>query len=76
VSEPRLDPSDAQVTRHAMGQLAESMAIIRDTLTANGFQGRLLDDMVMAWWTMSINQTSLPDLGELFKGLIDPGGDE
>lgn len=52
------------------------MAIIRDALLDAGFTGKLMEEMVMAWWVMSINQTSMPDLGELFKGLIDPGGDE
>ena len=66
----RLDPGDAQVSRHTFGQLAEQTAICRDELVKSGFTGALLDKMVLAWWSTNIATAFAPDFGKLIEGML------
>ena len=76
VSESRLDPSDAQISRHAMGQLAEQAKIMRLCLIEQGFVGTQLDSLLLTWWEVTLRQVLQPDLQALFSQLTDPGQDD
>ena len=70
MTEMRLDPSDFQVQRHAIGQMAEIAGILRDELDRVGFEIGLRDDLVLEWWKLLVGsslQPKVPDLAEIVK---------
>lgn len=71
MSESRLDPSDAQISRHAMGQLAEMAGLMRQCLIEQAFLGNQLDRLLEIWWEITIKQSFAPDLAGLMNQLID-----
>lgn len=71
MTESRLDPSDAQVSRHAMGQLAEQASIMRMALIEQGFVGAQLDGLLIEWWKANITAALQPDLIGDMKKLMD-----
>lgn len=71
MSESRLDPSDAQISRHAMGQLAEQASIMRLALIEQGFVGAQLDELLLEWWKATLTSALAPDLIGDMKKLFD-----
>jgi hypothetical protein len=69
VSESRLDPSDAQISRHAMGQLAEQAGIMRQCLIEQAFIGGQLERLLEIWWEVTLRQVSQNDLNEFMKAM-------
>lgn len=67
----RLPLDDAQVARHAMGQMAEQTAILEAALRAAGFTDRLREEMILAWWKALIGSTLTPNLGEIIQAMLD-----
>lgn len=72
----RLDPSDAQVQRHSMGQMADAVAILKSELERVGLEGKLRDQLVVDWWRTLISSAMQPDYAEILKSLKFPTDEE
>jgi len=76
VSEPRLDPSDAQISRHTMGQLAELAGLMRQCLIEQAFIGNQLDRLLEIWWEVTIKQSFATDLAAIMNDFLQSKDDE
>ena len=77
MSEPRLDRSDAQIARHASGQLAELAGVMRQCLIEQAFLGVQLDRMLEIWWEVTIKNSFAPDLAGIMNDFLQSQkGDE
>lgn len=70
MSESRLDPSDAQISRHAMGQLAELAGVMRQCLIEQAFIGHQLDRLLEIWWEVTIKNSFAPDLASIMNDFL------
>lgn len=66
----RLDPSDAQVQRHAMGQLAEAAFIMAEELKRVGLNDQTSEQLLVEWWKVLIASAMQPNFAEILQGLI------
>lgn len=69
MSDSRLDPSDAQISRHAMGQIAEQAAIMRQCLVEQAFIGQQLEQLLAIWWEVTLKHAMEPNMSQLMDSL-------
>ena len=69
MTESRLDPSDAQISRHAMGQLAEQAGIMRQCLIEQAFIGQQLEQLLAIWWEVTLKQVSHNEMANLMTAM-------
>lgn len=72
----RLPLDDAQIARHAMGQMAEQASILEAALKEVGFSDYLREEMVLIWWRTLISSALTPNLGEIIQTMLEQGGEE
>jgi hypothetical protein len=66
----RLPLDDQQLSRHAMGQLAEQTKIMHEELNRVGFSGSMADEMVKAWWSALMAQSVQPDFSSILSTFL------
>jgi hypothetical protein len=69
MSEMRMPLDDQQVSRHAMGQMADQTKILYDELSRVGFSGALCDKLIEIWWRALMAQMLSPNFSEMLAGL-------
>ena len=67
---------DAQVSRHTFRMMADQTAICREELLNQGFNGSLLEQMLIAWWQSLITTSLTPNLSEIMQALLKPPEEE
>lgn len=72
----RMPLDDQQVSRNAMGQMAEQTKILHDELVRVGFSGGMADDMVLVWWKALMANTFTPDFASILGGLLKTEEDD